>query len=131
MSWLRLILLVGGLLFIGVLIWLERRRPSRVQQDGEFRVERSEPPLGFADEPAPRTTTQGEEAPTPLAPRGPDPGRAPPLIDWSTPVTVASADPPLIIIDEISPPRTAAATAAPGAEAVSYTHLTLPTKRIV
>jgi len=100
MSWLRLILLVGGLLFIALLIWLERRRPSRVQQDGEFRVERTEPPMGFADEPAPR---------------GPDPGRDPPLIDWSTPVTVAGANPPLIRVGDISAPRTVAA-AEPSAD---------------
>lgn len=99
MSWLRLILLVGGVLFIAVLIWLERRRPSRVQQDGEFRVERSEPAMGFADEPGPRTTAEVVvEGPMILSARGPDPGRAPPLIDWSTPVMAASADPPCTVV---------------------------------
>ena len=109
MNWLRLILLVGGLLFIAVLIWLERRRPSRVQQDGEFRVERNEPALGFADEPAP------EDSPPAFAPRGPDPGRAPPLIDWSTPVSVASADPPLIRVGDVSAVRIVSALAASNA----------------
>jgi hypothetical protein len=55
MNWLRLILLVGGLLFIAVLIWLERRRPSRVQQEAEYRGERNEPAFGFADEVAQRS----------------------------------------------------------------------------
>ncbi len=91
MNGLRLILLLAGLLLIAVLIWLERRRPSRVQPDTEGRAGRDEPAFGFQElEPA-RSTGPGNGAP-----RGPDPGRPLPLIDWSTPVTAAAPDPPLL-----------------------------------
>jgi hypothetical protein len=110
MNWLRLILLVGGLLFIGALIWLERRRPSRVQPQGEFRAERSEPAFGPPDEDSARAHT-AEIAD--LAPRGPDPGRAPPLIDWSKPVAGDSEDPPLIRVGDVSAVRVLAREQAP------------------
>lgn len=110
MSWLRVILLVGGLLFIGVLIWLERRRPGRVQQDGELRVERSEPAMGFADDPGPPIAAPGASATLPP-------------IDWSTPVTVASADPPLIIVSDIPASR-----AVPAAEAAPALRVEWPSE---
>lgn len=102
MSWLRLILLVGGLLLIAVLVWLERRRPSRVKQAPELRAERNEPVLGFADEPPARVPANAGEAddePMMAMPaRGPDPGRRLPLIDRSMPpaqsLTQVSAQPP-------------------------------------
>jgi FtsZ-interacting cell division protein ZipA len=110
MNWLRLILLIGGLLLIAVLVWLERRRPSRVQQEAEFRGERNEPALGFADDDpvrpgAPARADAADEPAMVLSARGPDPGRSPPLIDWSTPVAAASADPPLINVGDISAVR--------------------------
>ena len=122
MNGLRLILLIGGLLLIGVLIWLERRRPSRVQQEAEFRSERSEPPLGFADDDAPRAAAPANPAAADAAvmvmsARGPDPGRALPLIDWSTPVSAASADPPLISVGDIASVVRATPREEPAAEA--------------
>ena len=86
MNWLRLILLTGGLLLIAVLVWLERRRPSRVLPETDFRTERSEPALGFADDEEPRAGPRSESrassAPGPdaddeavmlMSARGPDP----------------------------------------------------------
>jgi cell division protein ZipA len=104
MNGLRAILLLAGLLFIGALIWLERRRPSRVQPDADVRSGRDEPAFGFQD---------AEVVPTGSgAPRGPDPGRALPLIDWSTPVGAASPDPPLMEAAELSAVRTLPGTPA-------------------
>lgn len=107
MNWLRLILLLGGLLLIAVLVWLERRRPSRVQQESEFRSERNEPALGFADNDAARADSGADDdAMMVMSARGPDPGRSPPLIDWSTPMAAAPADPPLINVGDTSAVRT-------------------------
>ena len=111
MNGLRLILLLAGLLFIAALIWLERRRPSRVQPAADVRAGRDEPAFGFQESEFAHSPSTGSGAP-----RGPDPGRALPLIDWSTPVAAAPADPPLMEEAGISqvrtPPATAAATAA-------------------
>ena len=119
MNWLRLILLVGGLLFIVLLVWFERRRPSRVQQESDFRGERNEPALGFADErpeqhggPTAVSQDAGEFDDLPaLSPRGPDPGRAPPLIDWSTPLEQEPEDPPFIGAGDVSAVRVVASDA--------------------
>ncbi len=98
MNGLRAILLLAGLAFIVALIWLERRRPSRVQPDADVRSGRDEPAFGFQDTDLSPTGSG--------APRGPDPGRAVPLIDWSTPVGAAPPDPPLMGVAELSPLRT-------------------------
>ena len=107
MNGLRIILLLAGLLFIGALIWLERRRPSRVQPDTDVRAGRDEPAFGFQDDEVAHTTN-----PTSGAARGPDPGRPLPLIDWSTPVAAAAPDPPLVEVAEISQVRALPATAS-------------------
>ena len=125
MNWLRIILLVGGLLLIAVLVWLERRRPSRVQQEPDFRTERSEPALGFADDDGLRAGARtdlrvssladveaDEQSVMMMSARGPDPGRPPPLIDWSTPPAAAPADPPLINVGDVSAVRTIARESA-------------------
>lgn len=123
---LRLILLLGGLLLIAVLVWLERRRPSRVQQGQDFRSERNEPVLSFADEPA--NTVEARNAARPgvssgahsdagthddsddmmvVSARRSDVGRAPPLIDLTTPVRAAAIarEPELINVGDISAVR--------------------------
>jgi cell division protein ZipA len=88
---LRLILLVVGLLFIVALVWLERRgsRQDRgKEREAAPRPERSEPVLDLPEH-ANVPTLQ------PLASsRGPDPGRALPVIDWSTATQAATAAAP-------------------------------------
>jgi FtsZ-interacting cell division protein ZipA len=84
MNWLRLILLIAGLLFIAGLVWRERRRNRNTQDASGGRAsERSEPVLEL-----PAEQDAGAAAP-PLSPRGPDPGRLPPVIDWSSPASAA------------------------------------------
>jgi len=107
MNGLRLILLLAGLLFIAALIWLERRRPSRVQPDADVRAGRDEPAFGFQDAELAHSTSTNSGAL-----RGPDPGRALPLIDWTTPIAATAPDPPLREVAEISPVPTLPATAA-------------------
>jgi len=107
MNGLRSILLLAGLLLIAALIWLERRRPSRVQPEADVRAGRDEPAFGFQETEVAHSTSTGSGAP-----RGPDPGRALPLIDWSTPVAAAPADPPLTDDAAISEVRTLPAKAA-------------------
>jgi FtsZ-interacting cell division protein ZipA len=106
-SWLRLILLLGGLLLIAVLVWLERRRPSRVQQGQDYRNERNEPVMGFADEPATHAGSD-DDGMMLMSARGPDAGRAPPLIDLTAPATAAapSREPELISVGDIPAVRT-------------------------
>ncbi|MGB8692752.1 MAG: cell division protein ZipA C-terminal FtsZ-binding domain-containing protein [Steroidobacteraceae bacterium] len=111
MNGLRAILLLAGLLFIAALIWLERRRPSRVQPEADVRSGREEPAFGFQDAEV-ASTGSG-------TPRGPDPGRALPLIDWSTPVGAAPPDPPLMEVAELTPVRTLPDTTASAGVAAS------------
>jgi hypothetical protein len=111
MNGLRAILLLAGLLFIAALIWLERRRPSRVQPEADVRSGREEPAFGFQDAEV-ASTGSG-------TPRGPDPGRALPLIDWSTPVGAAPPDPPLMEVAELAPVRTLPDTTASAGVAAS------------
>jgi len=97
MVWLRPILLVCAVVFIGALIWMERRRPSRVQSQSD---ERSDPVIHFADESAVTSarTAMGAAA----TPRGPDPGRALPVIDWSVPLSASTSEPEWIYTRETS-----------------------------
>jgi len=114
---LRLILLVGGLLLIAVLVWLERRRPSRVQQGQDYRNERNEPVMGFADEPATPAEADEDEVML-MSARGPDVGRAPPLIDLTTPAAAvaASREPELINVGDLSTVRTVERESSPVAD---------------
>ena len=82
MFWLRPILLTAGVLFFGVLIWLERRRPRRIAEGGVPRAERTEPTFETgASAPASGAGAAGErEARQPL-----------PVIDWSRAATATGA----------------------------------------
>ena len=119
-NWLRLILLVGGLLLIAVLVWLERRRPSRVQQGQDYRSERNEPVMGFADEPVPHAEAD-DDGMMLMSARGPDVGRAPPLIDLTRPAAAvaASCEPELINVGDISTVRTVESEPSPVANSQS------------
>ena len=116
-NWLRLILLLGGLLLIAVLVWLERRRPNRVQQRPDYRSERNEPVMGFADEPVTHAGAE-DDGVLLMSARGPDAGRAPPLLDLTTPAVAAAAarEPELINVGDISSVRTVESEPAPVAD---------------
>ena len=111
MSWLRPILLLVSAVIVGAIIWLERRRPNRVQVDesahgertgGEWSgraeaYERSDPSIELEEQGAGAASVSWS---APASARGPDPGRALPVIDWSTAVGSAPGEPQLIMIDE-------------------------------
>jgi FtsZ-interacting cell division protein ZipA len=89
MVWLRPILLVAGALFIGLLVWWERRRPRQAPEVPGARTERSEPSLdlAFTTEVAQDTRSGAERvvherAETPDT-RDRELRRTPPVIGWS------------------------------------------------
>ena len=89
MAWLRPILLLAGALFIGLLVWWERRRPRQAPQVGASRAERSEPSLDLAvpTGAAPDAKPRGERAPAERSEVGEvrdrQLRRMPPVIGWS------------------------------------------------
>ncbi len=85
MFWLRPILLLAGLLLLGSLIWLERRRPQRSAEGGAPRAERTEPTIGSA---AVAGASAGNERET----RGP-----PPVI--VSEAAAPLAEPPPLLVD--------------------------------
>jgi FtsZ-interacting cell division protein ZipA len=103
MIWLRPILLMAGALFIGVLIWWERRRPRQASDSlGTYR-ERSEPSLDLSataavtQDPKPRAERSAHDpAGTPEA-RDRELRRTPPVIGWpdDAPADPIPAEPPL------------------------------------
>jgi FtsZ-interacting cell division protein ZipA len=132
MSWLRPILLLVSAVIVGAIIWLERRRPKRVQVDESAHGERTggEWParadlydgsgrhaLSERSDPSIELEAEGESAANaswsaPASARGPDPGRALPVIDWSTAVGSAPGEPQLIMIDEPGAPSPGAVRAS-------------------
>lgn len=85
MAWLRLILLLAGVLFIGLLLWWERRRQRQATQASPARGGRSEPTFDVgADALAGQGTERAaiEPSPAPLV-RERESRRMPPVIDWS------------------------------------------------
>lgn len=95
MAWLRPILLLAGALFIGLLVWWERRRPRQAPELSVSRSERTEPALDLSAaagvdsaassrvERAPSERSESGEA------RDRELRRTPPVIGWSD---VALAD---------------------------------------
>lgn len=86
MAWLRPILLLAGALFIGLLVWWERRRPRQAPDAPGTRAERTEPALDLAAAPnAGQDTPPAAEraAPERSSPRDRDLHRTPPVIAWS------------------------------------------------
>ena len=107
MVWLRLILLVTGLLFIAMLIWWERRQPRQARST-TLRAERSEPSFdmnahvdGLAD--AVATVEPGVSEPSS---NEREVRRAPPIIDWSDAVSEASIAPIVTAVAEPPPAAT-------------------------
>ena len=96
MSWLRPILLLAGALFIGLLVWWERRRPRQAPQVPAARAERSEPVLDLATTVAaghdakPRAERASIEQMETRDTRDRELHRTPPVIGWSD---AALADP--------------------------------------
>lgn len=122
MAWLRLILLLCGALFIGLLVWWERRRPRQAQNGGGARTGRSEPSfdMGPGADPGPEQGDRGEgpaqasaagqglrpahalgggfvvdQAPPEARARDRELRRPPPVIDWSDAEITVGSDPPM------------------------------------
>ncbi len=86
MAWLRPILLLAGALFIGLLVWWERRRPRQAPESDGARLGRTEPALDLASStgPGPDPQPPGERtAPERSGGRDRDLHRTPPVIAWS------------------------------------------------
>jgi FtsZ-interacting cell division protein ZipA len=100
MAWLRPILLIAGAVFIGLLVWWERRRPRQAPELPGARTERSEPSLDLAatrelaQETRPRAERTAEEPSEAPAARDRELRRTPPVIGWSDerPVDNASSE---------------------------------------
>src|SRR5579862_4503401 len=85
MAWLRPILLIAGAVFIGLLVWWERRRPRQAPELPGARTERSEPSLDLAatrelaQETRPRAERTAEEPSEAPAARDRELRRTPPV----------------------------------------------------
>ncbi|HEV7431848.1 MAG TPA: cell division protein ZipA C-terminal FtsZ-binding domain-containing protein [Steroidobacteraceae bacterium] len=85
MTWLRPILLLAGALFIGLLIWWERRRPRQAAQTGGARAERGEAVLDVSTPVTVERPIPPPERPPPerTDTRNRELHRTPPVIGWS------------------------------------------------
>jgi cell division protein ZipA len=116
MAWLRLILLLAGVLFIGLLMWWERRRQRQAAQPSPARGERSEPTFdagGEAKAGQGAELAAGEPVSAPPA-RERESRRMPPVIDWSDAAATTDVDSPPSAA-QVSPERGGAMVAAPAA----------------
>ena len=116
MSWLRSILLLAGVVFIGLLIWWERRsrQAHQAQESAAARGERSEPSFDMSAEA--HTEPTGEAV---RREREREVRRAPPVIDWSDTPVAAGDKPPLRVLAVEESPAAAAADALGGAAPVA------------
>ena len=86
MPWLRLILLLAGLAFLGCLVWWERRRPRQAQDASLTRGERTEP--SFTEPSLDQSSFAPAEA---GAERARELRRLPPVIEWDDAVPAVGA----------------------------------------
>ena len=99
MTWLRPILIVAGALFIGLLVWWERRRPRQAPQVAATRAERSEPVLDMAatvaavEDAKPRAERMPLEQLATRDTRDRELHRTPPVIGWSDAARADPSDP--------------------------------------